>query len=337
MPPDRLQFLFQPLLDCSSLMKIQKHQLDKELQGAYRPSMMVAYLTSRVWGIKLLQRLVSLAKGRKIKGLGNDERYIPSSHGGPDIRIRIYRPLEVEEGSKLPVVLYLHGGGYVFGVPEIFGTLIERFIQTRPCIVISPDYRKALEAPFPAGFNDCYDTLLWARDHAESLGGRSDKFVIAGHSAGGGMTAALTWKARDTRDVSVAFQMPIYPMIDDSHTTESGSDMEAPLWGTPSNKLAWSLYLKGVPSSPMPKYAAASRNEDYSGFPPTITFVGDLEPFRDETLAYVNALKAAEIPVTFELFEGCFHGFDGMNATVSRRALDFTFDTFAQYYDTYLS
>ncbi len=319
-------------------MKVEKHQLDPELRRYYRPTMSLAWLISREWGVKLVRKMDRLSHGKNIPGLENDERFIPSTHGGPDIRVRIYKPQDVKPEQKLPVLLYVHGGGYVFGCPEMFGMLIERFIKTRPCIVVAPDYRKAHEGPFPAGFNDCYDTLMWAKAHAGALGGRDDKFIIGGHSAGGGMTAALTWKARDTQDVNVAFQMPIYPMIDDRHQTESGSHMLAPLWGTPSNKLAWNLYLKGVQAADgsVPDYAAPARNQDYTNFPPTITFVGDLEPFRDETIAYAEALKEAGVPVKFELFKGCFHGFDGMKSAVSRRALDFTFDSFAQYYDSYL-
>jgi acetyl esterase/lipase len=132
--------------------------------------------------------------------------------------------------------------------------------------------------------------------------------------------------------------MPIYPMIDDRHTTESGRDMVAPLWGSPSNKLAWHLYLKDVkgPDGSLPDYAAPARNTDYRDFPPTITFVGDLEPFRDETIAYAEALRQADIPVKFELFQGCYHGFCGMNTSISKRARDFTFNSFAEYYDRYI-
>ena len=79
-------------------------------------------------------------------------------------------------------MLYLHGGGYVYGVPEQFGSFIKDFIETEPCIIVAPDYRKAVELPYPAAFNDCYDTLLWIRDNAASIGGRTDGFIVSGHS-----------------------------------------------------------------------------------------------------------------------------------------------------------
>src|SRR3546814_15833466 len=77
-----------------------------------------------------------------------------------------------------------------------------------------------------------------------------------------------------------------------------------------SNGIAWKTYLGALFGADVPAYAAAARATDYRGLPPTCTFVGDLEPFRDETLRYVENLKAAGVPVAFELFRGAFHGFD---------------------------
>ena len=86
------------------------------------------------------------------------------------------------------------------GVPEGSSELIRRFIETRPCVVVAPDYRKAKSRPYPGGFQDCYDALIWTRDNAQTLG-CTDKFIIGGHSAGGGLTAAVALKARDSGDV----------------------------------------------------------------------------------------------------------------------------------------
>ena len=319
-------------------MKVLKHQLDKGLQKTYRMGMITSWLLSKVWGIKLFHKLARIGVGKDVDGLRCEETHIPSRNNGPDIRLRIYRPADENPEKKLPVLLYIHGGGYVLGCPEMFGTHIKRYIDTRPCIVISPDYRKALEAPFPAGFNDCYDTLLWARDNADLLNADMSKVMLGGHSAGGGISAALTWKARDTGDVNVGFQMPIYPMIDDRHITES-AHLNTPVWNSSSNKLAWKLYLGDVDSSEneVPNYAAPSRNTNYENFPPSFTFVGDLEPFKDETIAYVEALRSNGATVEFKIFKGCFHAFDGMNASISEEASDFTYNTYARFYDEYIA
>lgn len=277
-------------------------------------------------------------KGKNIDGLQCEERYIPSCDGECQIRVRVFRPKNCTE--NLPVMLYIHGGGYISGIPEMSLDIIERFIETKPCVVVAPDYRKALTKPFPAGFNDCYDVLLWANTNADKLGAYNDRFIIAGHSAGGGLTAAVTLKARDTQDVHIAFQLPIYPMIDDRQTTDSACNNNAPVWNTNTNNMAWGLYLKSYKESgtEISPYAAAARNKDYTDFPPTITFVGSIEPFCDETISYVDALKKQGVEVAFKLYEGCFHGFDMLasKSNVAKDAVNFTYLKYAEFYDKYI-
>jgi acetyl esterase/lipase len=232
-------------------------------------------------------------------------------------------------------MLYLHGGGYVHGVPEQFGSSIKDFIETEPCIIVAPDYRKAVESPYPAAFNDCYDTLLWIRDNAASIGGRTDRFIVSGHSAGGGLAAAVSLKATDTDDAKIAFQMPIYPMIDDRQNSASAVGNDAPVWDEEANRLAWSLYLDGVMN--VTPYAAAARCTDYTKLPPTITYVGSIEPFRDETKIYIENLRRANVPVEFEVFDGAFHAFDVMvpDAPISKRANQFLMENFQKFAQRY--
>lgn len=311
--------------------------LDRELAKIAPFMAPVGFLMSRRWGLKLFHSGTQRARGKHLKGAYNEERRIPSNHGGPDIRIRIFRPARTD--APLPVLVYYHGGGYTVGCPEMALDTIQSFMTARPCVVVAPDYRKALTDPFPAGFNDCYDTLLWATEHAQEIGGRTDGVIIAGHSAGGGMTAAVTLKARDTGDAKIAFQMPIYPMIDDRQTSASSQLDKVPVWNSRTNQLGWASYLRHLHQTgqEVPVYAAPARNSDYSRFPPTITFVGDQEPFLDETVQYVNQLKEAGIPVRFKLFQGAFHGFDQIarKTKIGKAALDFTYDSYAAYYDEY--
>lgn len=99
--------------------------------------------------------------------------------------------------------------------------------------------------------------------------------------------------------------MPIYPMPDDRQETESAKDLDVPAWNTKSNNFAWNTYLKDIYDKKLdvPFYAAPGRNKNFNGFPPTITFVGEYEPFRDETLNYVENLRKAGIPVKFKYYE----------------------------------
>lgn len=307
--------------------------LEKELQGKYFLGRMTAKVLSKAWLARLILKLSQKAsKGKNVEGLHCEEQYIPSRNGGPDIRVRIYKP--IHGTVELPGMLYIHGGGYMVGQPEEFSAQIKDFINTKPCVVIAPDYRKALDEPYPAAFNDCYDTLLWLKENARSIGALSDQFIVGGHSAGGGLTAAVVLKARDSKEVKIAFQMPIYPMIDD-RGTDSSKDNNAPIWDEKSNQLGWSLYLRGVDE--IPPYAAAARAKDYNHLPPTITFVGSVEPFKDETLTYVEQLRKANVPVRFELFEGAFHAFEifAADSAIGKRATKFLLDSYKEFMDKY--
>lgn len=318
-------------------MKVTIDMVNEGLRPSYWSMKIMGFMLSHVWSVSLMNMLGKLKDGSDIDGLHCQEVYIPSRYGAPDIRTRIYKPLNTPE--KLPAMLYLHGGGYMLATPENSEANIKDFIRAQPSIIIAPDYRTALEAPYPAAFDDCYDTLLWMKDHADEQGMIPDKFIVGGHSAGGGLTAAVTLKATDTCDVNIAFQMPIYPMIDDRAINES-STSNAPVWNSKSNALGWRLYLKGIQQNAqdIPTYAAPARATDYSGLPPTITFVGDLEPFRDETIAYVDHLRQAGIPVEFELYEGCFHAFESVvsKAEISKTAKDFLLTKYREFVDKYV-
>lgn len=267
--------------------------------------------------------------GRKPKQLKATESWIARRDGGR-LRLMIYASPQSTAQNR-PVLLWIHGGGYLMGTPEQDVATYERLIIAADCVIVAPDYRLALEAPYPAALDDCYDALLWTQQRATELGARDDQIAVGGMSAGGGLTAALSLYARDRGEVRIAFQLPLYPMIDDRMRNASAIGNDAPIWNSVSNALAWSLYLGPLHGSEgVPAYAAAARATDYRGLPPTCTFVGDLEPFRDETLAYVEALRKADVPVAFELFHGAYHGFDVIvpKAAISRRATQFFVEWF---------
>ncbi|MDX2274766.1 MAG: alpha/beta hydrolase [Hyphomonadaceae bacterium] len=308
--------------------------IDPELRGpAFFARLM---LLPWPWWFRLMANASKRDHGKNIEELDCSEIQLPRREGAGTIRTRLYKPPGAT--GPLPILLYLHGGGYFMGSPEMFGDTIKAFIKTRPCVVVSPDYRKSLEAPYPAAIDDCYDALLWVKHNAEAIGGRSDQIMVGGHSAGGGLTAAVSQRARDRGDVRIAFQMPIYPMIDDRNDTPSARDNDAPLWNAKLNALGWRYYLSGLHArnAPIPADAAPARATDYSNLPPTLTFVADLDPFCDETAAYVEHLKQAGVPVEFRIFKGGFHGSEGIapKARISREAINFLTEGFARAVDT---
>ena len=237
-----------------------------------------------------------------------EEKYI-TREDGSKLRICVYSPKEKKEG--VPGVLWIHGGGYAIGIPEQDFSFVQSFVLASGCVVVAPDYTNSPTAPYPAALNDCYAALEWLRDNGSGYGMRPDQIFVGGDSAGGGLCAAITLLARDRGEISIAFQMPLYPMLDDRMITPSSQNNDAPIWNTKSNELGWELYLgEGYKTDNVSKYASPARETDYSNLPPTLTYVGDIEPFTDETVEYVENLKKAGVEVKFRIFEGCFHGFD---------------------------
>ena len=280
---------------------------------------------------RFARRLDRRVHGSDVAGLECEQRWVDSLDEGVRVRVRTYRPPGRRTRAGLPGVLFLHGGGYAIGSPEQFGPVYRMLVRIRDCVIVAPDYRKSLEAPYPAAVNDCYGSLLWLKENAADLGVRADQLLVMGMSAGGGLTAAVSLMARDRDEVRIAQQFPLYPMIDHRMVTESSRDNDAPVWGSKHNRLAWDLYLGGLHRDDVPTYASPALETDFSDLPPTTTFVGELDPFLDETGAYADGLRAARVPVEFRRYPRCYHGFDRIRpgATVSREANDFLCDRFA--------
>ncbi len=303
-------------------MKIERKMIDRQLRIPGMIAKIIMRSPSRSTFQKL-RKLSNCLRGKKVKGLQCNEVWIPSSQDGTNLRLCIYKPLV--PSARSPGILWMHGGGYAIGVPEVSAGIISKFIAESDCVVVAPEYRLSLDAPYPAALEDCHDALLWMKKQAAVLGIREDQLMVGGESAGGGLAAALTLYERDHNGVRIAFQMPLYPMLDDRMTNESAMDNNAPVWDSEINRIAWGLYLDDFAGGDVPIYAAPARAVDYSNLPPAVSFVGNLEVFRDETVEYVRNLRGAGVPVDFEQYAGCYHAFDRMNpyANVSREALSF--------------
>ena len=230
--------------------------------------------------------------------------------GDHTIRLLILRPLE-RSSKPAPGVLWVHGGGYQSGsAKDIFATRALSLVVKFGAVLVAPNYRLSKKHPYPAALHDCWAALLYLKEHAEELGVRSDQLMVGGESAGGGMAAALCMLARDRGEVNIAFQMPLYPMLDD-RDTPSSADNHAPNWNSKRNRKAWRRYLRAAYGTDLvPCYAAPARREDYSGLPPCYTFVGDIEPFFCETVDYVRHLREAGIRAAVDVYPGWFHAYD---------------------------
>jgi acetyl esterase/lipase len=235
--------------------------------------------------------------------------YIPGADQS-EMLIKVYRP-NSPDTKRRPALLWIHGGGYVLGHPDADDALCQQFVQAADCVVLSPDYRLAPEHPFPAAIEDCYAALTWLAGAVDEWSIDASRIAIGGASAGGGLAAALALLARDRSGPAICFQMPLYPMIDERNETPSSYEIVHPsVWNRANNAAAWRMYLGEHADGEVSPYAAASRAESLAGLPPTYTCVGQLDPFRDETLDYVRRLAQAGVDVEFQLYPGCYHAFE---------------------------
>ena len=248
--------------------------------------------------------------------------WIATGHnGGPDVRVVLYRPDELADHA--PVVLQIHGGGFLFGTAELGDPRNRAMARAVGCAVASVEYRLAPETVFPGGLDDCYAALVWLHGRAEALGLDPARIAIRGESAGGGLAAGLAVMARDLGGPPICFQLLVYPMLDDRtvNAAESGFSGEF-IWDRASNRFAWQSWL-GMPpgTDTVPPLAAPARTADLAGLPPTCIATAALDLFADENLEYAGRLIRAGVPTEFYLAPGAFHGFDAMapESAVARR------------------
>ncbi|GAB2996339.1 esterase [Mycobacterium bourgelatii] len=242
-----------------------------------------------------LMRRVLKVRGR-LGGPGDIQALtLPSGVG-----VRLYRPAGLE--GRGPALLWIHGGGYVLGTAQQDDGLVRRFGEKLGITVASVEYRLAPEHPYPAPLEDCYAALRWL---AELPAVDPARVAIGGASAGGGLAAALALLARDRGEIAPAFQLLVYPMLDDRSATTPARPTYR-MWDPRANQFGWAAYLGNAD----PAEAVPARRTDLSGVPPAWIGVGTHDLFHDEDLAYAQRLTNAGVPCQVEVVPGAFHGFD---------------------------
>lgn len=243
---------------------------------------------------------------------------------GKEIKLLILKPTKNRRPrEETPGILWIHGGGYITGMAEmVYISRAMALVKKFGAVVVSPEYRLSKEAPYPAALLDCYAALKYIKNNRAELGINTSQIMVGGESAGGGLAAAVCMYARDKGEVNIAFQMPLYPMLDDRDTPSSQNN-HAPVWNTKRNHIGWKAYLGEFWKKEVPAYAAPARQTDYSNLPPAYTFVGDIEPFYWETLTYIENLKKAGVEAKADVYPNCFHAFDILLPTkkISRKAI----------------
>lgn len=267
-------------------------------------------------GIRKSQAGTEKKIGRYRAKQSDMEKLYLKREDGSEQRMVILKPKHSYE--RVPAVLFFHGGGYALGCPEEKIGFMEQIMSYADCVMFAPVYMLSVYKPYPAALEDAYRALLWVRDHCGEYGCRQDQIFVMGESGGGGLCAALTILARDKKEVNIAFQMPLFPQLDDRMQTESAKDNDAPMADANLLEVCWKLYLGDLyGTDKIPAYAAPARLDDFSGLPPAYTYVGTIDPLYDETRIYFEQLKAAGVEARADFYEGGFHGFDALGANKS--------------------
>ncbi|WP_232344204.1 alpha/beta hydrolase [Actinoplanes awajinensis] len=249
-------------------------------------------------------------------------RTVPGPAGDPDVELLVLTPAGA--GPGLPGLYHVHGGGMILGDNRTGVEVLQDWATEVPSVIVSVEYRLAPEHPHPAPVEDCYAGLVWTAKNATELGIDPQRLIIAGASAGGGLSAATALLARDRGGPELAGQMLLCPMLDDRNDTPSAVQMAGRgVWDRTANDTGWTALLGADRGGPdVSPYAAPARATDLSGLPPAFIDVGSAETFRDEDVAYASRIWQAGGRAELHVWPGGFHGFDMLapQAAVSQEA-----------------
>ena len=230
-------------------------------------------------------------------------------HGpGGDLRYRLYSPAPDRD---VPVLLYMHGGGWVVGDVDTHDSTCRALARRAGCAVVSLDYRLAPENPFPAAVEDAWAAVEW-------VASRYRKLAVAGDSSGGNLAAVMALRARDRGAPRIAAQVLIYPVTDCDQDTTSYREA-ATGYGLTSESMGW-YWDQYIPDRKQRAHPDASplRASDHSGLAPALIITCGLDPLATEGVAYADKLKAAGVSVEHIHEPDMVHGYIRTAAMISR-------------------
>ena len=254
---------------------------------------------------------------RATEGAQPIEHWVAPAQGQqPSVSLYVYKPKNAT--AKPPVIYFIHGGGYVLGNAKMAGDSLQALADQQQAAVVSLEYRLATEAPFPADLRDAYHGLSYVYRHAAQHGIDSERVVLMGESAGGGLAARLALYTRDKGEFTPEGQVLIYPMLDYRTGTTASPYRNTVagefVWTPNANRYGWSSLRGGqtIASAQMPYFSPAMA-KDLRDLPPTFMMVGDLDLFVNEDVDYANRLVQAGVKTDFQLISGVYHAFEMLN------------------------
>jgi acetyl esterase/lipase len=252
-----------------------------------------------------------------------DEEWV-TVPGGPtgQVRVRIVRPAGAT--GTLPVIIYIHGAGWVFGNAHTHDRLVRELTVGTGAAVVFPEYELSPEAPYPVAIEQNYAAARWVVTEGAGHYLDSTRVAVAGDSVGGNMSAALTLMAKERGNVSLAAQVLFYPVTDAAFDTGSYRQFaEGYFLRRDAMQWFWDQYTTDekhraeITASPLRATA-----EQLKGLPPALVITAEADVLRDEGEAYANKLRQAGVPVTAVRYQGIIHDFVMLNALRETRAAD---------------
>ena len=247
--------------------------------------------------------------------LSADDRTIDGPGGSGNIKIRIYTPASAREGEPLPVVFYIHGGGWVIADLDVYDASPRAIANAAHAVVVSTHYRQAPEHTFPAAHEDVYAAYKWTLANAASLGGDPGRVAILGESAGGNMAAVVSINARDEGVQLPVHEVLVYPIAGYDTQTESYREMEqAKPLNSPMMRWFFDKYLDNGQEGRTEAIDLVHAN--LAGLPPTTIINAELDPLRTEGEQLAERFRTAGVRTEQRTFPGVTHEFFGMAAVV---------------------
>ena len=260
--------------------------------------------------------LNNIARGKRASKIVKYNEKILVKNGDRDVALYVFEP-DILTEEKLPVIYYMHGGGYIMGDARMNENVLKDIANKNNVKIISVEYTLATELPFPQDLEDSYVGLKYLFENAESLGINEKKVAIMGESAGGGLAARLSLKVRDEGEYHLIGQILIAPMLD----YRTGGD-DCPykndyvgefVWTKASNQFAWKVLAgdKMIPKDQIPYFSPIIAS-NFKGIPKTFIIVGGLDLFVDENISFAKKLLEAGVKVDLNVISGVFHLFQSI-------------------------
>jgi len=242
-----------------------------------------------------------------------EDRWITVPAEVGDVPVRIVRPVGI--AGTLPVILYMHGGGWVLGNAGTHDRLVRELAVGTGAAVVFVEYDRSPEAHYPVAIEQGYATARWIVREGAANGLDPDRIAIAGDSVGGGMTAALALMAAERGDVRFVHQSMYYPVTDAAMDTGSYAQFAEGYFLT-AKAMAWfwDAYAPDVERRSEPFASPLRATDDQlAGLPPALLIVDEADVLRDEGEAYAARLRAAGVAVTTVRYDGITHDFMMLN------------------------